>query len=260
MKSKGPVAIVTAAGKGIGAACAEELAQRGYRLALMSPSKASVALAEKLGGIGLQGSVIEEADLKRLVDMTLEKYGRIDAVVNNTGRISSILKRYSFAMSESLSATEISFDPDSQNTAQSLPDAAWHDALDLLFLNVVRMCRLVTDQMKKQGGGAIVNISSMDAREPRQCYPIGILRLALHGFSKLYADRHGRDGIRINSVLPGIIENAEMSAAEVRKAIPLNRRGTVREIAKTTAFLLSEDAGYITGQNILVDGALNRSV
>ncbi|MGH6952718.1 MAG: SDR family NAD(P)-dependent oxidoreductase, partial [Alphaproteobacteria bacterium] len=79
------VAIVTAAGKGIGAACARELAARGYGLALMSPSGASVELARELGGVGMSGSVTKAEDLKALVELALDRHGRVDAVLNNTG-------------------------------------------------------------------------------------------------------------------------------------------------------------------------------
>ena len=79
-------AVVTAAGQGIGAACARTLAERGYRLALMSRSGASVTLAEELGGVGMNGSVTEAADLEALVKRALDEFGQIDAVVNNTGK------------------------------------------------------------------------------------------------------------------------------------------------------------------------------
>ena len=124
-----PVAIVTAAGRGIGAACAHELAARGYRLALMSPSDRSVRLADELGGIGLQGSVTRPEDIDRLVQATMDAYGRIDAVVANTG------------------------DPDRADLLD-LTDDQWLGALDLIFLNVVRMARAITPIMLAQGGGA----------------------------------------------------------------------------------------------------------
>ena len=85
------------------------------------------------------------------------------------------------------------------------------------------------------------------------------LRLALAGYVKLYADRYARDGIRINNVLPGFMENWPMDDS-VRASVPMARAGKFAEVAKTVAFLLSDDAGYITGQNILVDGGVNRAI
>lgn len=254
-------AIVTASGKGIGEAIARELKARGYKLALMSTSDASIKLAKELGGIGFQGSVTEEADVKRLVDGTLERYGRIDAVVNNSGRHASIMQKHGFQGRGQINAAKLTYDPDFEtDDILELPNVVWHDILDLLVLNVVQMCRLVTEPMIRQGGGAIVNISGMESVQPRLIYPTGPVRLVLHGITKIYADRYGRHGIRMNNVLPGIIENANMDPEEIRRSVPLNRRGTLAEVAKTVAFLLSEDAGYISGQNILVDGALNRAL
>jgi NAD(P)-dependent dehydrogenase (short-subunit alcohol dehydrogenase family) len=134
-------AIVTAAGKGMGAACARELAARGYSLALMSRSEEATYLAKELGGVGLEGSVTEEADLRTLVDKTLEAYGRVDAVVNSTGHPPT-------------------------GDILDITDEEWHAGLDLVVLNVVRMARLVTPIMVRQGGGAMVNISTFSAFEP----------------------------------------------------------------------------------------------
>ena len=229
------VAIVTAASKGMGAAIARELARRSYRLALFATSDAVTALAEELGGIAVRGSVTEPADLQRLVDTTMERWGRIDAVVNNTGH-------------------------PPKGDILAIPDADWHLGLDLVLVNVVRLARLVTPAMEEAGKGAIVNISAFGAVQPGAAYPVSsVLRAGLSAFTKLYADRYAAAGIRMNSVLPGFIDSYP-ETPELIAQIPSRRFGTVEEIAATTAFLLSDEAGYITGQNLLVDGGLVKGI
>ena len=256
-----PVAIVTAAGRGIGAACARELAKRGYALALMSPSGSSVTLAEELGGIGLNGSVTEPADLERLVTTTLERHGRIDAVINNTGRHGQFATASgAYDDDDTVTGPRLGYDPDYAPDLLAIADDAWHDAFDMLVLSAIRMARLIAPVMVEQGGGAVVNISDMTAPQPRLVYPVAVLRRALGGFTKLFADRFGRHGVRMNNLLPGLIDNYEETTDSMLGAIPMGRAGTVGEIAATAAFLLSDDAGYITGQSIVADGALNRAI
>lgn len=230
------VAIVTAASKGLGAACARELAARGYSLALMSRSGGATNLAEELGGVGFRGSVTEEADLRALVDGTLDAYGRVDAVVSGTGH------------------------PPSGEEILDIPEEDWHAGLDMVVLNVVRMARLVTPAMLRGGGGALVNVSTFSAFEPSDEFPVSsALRSALAGFTKLYADRYAADNIRMNNVLPGYMNNNEIDE-ETLGSIPMRRPGAVEEVAKAAAFLVSPDASYITGQNLRVDGGVTRSV
>ena len=124
MESKS--AIVTAAGKGIGAAIARELHAHGYRLALLSASGGAETLAAELDGFGLTGSVTDPGVLNRLVEETMSRYGRIDAVVNNTGHAP-------------------------KGPLLDIPDSDWHTGLDLLLLNVVRIARLVTPIMLLSG-------------------------------------------------------------------------------------------------------------
>jgi NAD(P)-dependent dehydrogenase (short-subunit alcohol dehydrogenase family) len=125
------VAIVTAASRGMGAATARELARRKYALVLLATSDGVVDLARELDGIAVKGSVTEPADLKRLVETALDRHGRIDALVNNTGH-----------------------PPASDLLAIS--DADWREGFDIALMNVIRLARLVTPHMKK--GGSIVNV------------------------------------------------------------------------------------------------------
>lgn len=229
------VAIITAASRGMGAAIARELAGTGYKVALMSTSGAADELAQELDGIAVKGSVLESNDLQNLVDATIENYGRIDAVVNNTGH-------------------------PPKGDLLAISDDDWHFGMDMVMMNVVRMARIVTPIMQEQGNGAIVNISTFAAFEPNSSFPVSAtLRAALASFTKLYADQYAKDGIRMNNLLPGFIDSYPESA-EIVAQIPTGRFGTVSEIAKTAGFLLSDGAGYITGQNIRVDGGISRSV
>jgi len=229
------VAIITAASRGMGAAIARELAERDYRVALMSTSGNADNLADELGGIAVQGSVLNVVDLENLVSKTMDTYGRVDAVVNNTGH-------------------------PPKGDLLSISDDDWHLGMDMVMLNVVRMARLVTPIMQTQGHGAIVNISTFAAFEPSASFPVSAtFRAALASFTKIYADQYAPENIRMNNVLPGFIDSYPESD-EIVARIPMGRFGKVEEIAKTTAFLVSDDASYITGQNLRVDGGITRSV
>ena len=229
------VAVVTAAGRGIGAACARKLADEGYTPVLLSKSGAAVDVAEELGGVGFEGSVTEPDDLAALVEAATDRYGRIDAVVNNTGHPAT-------------------------GPLLEIDDDAWHEGLDLVLLNVVRMARLVTPIMRDAGGGAIVNVSTFSAFEPSPDFPVSsVLRAGLGSFTKLYADQHAAHGIRMNSVLPGFVDSYEVDE-ETRAKIPMGRPAGTDEIADVVAFLCSPEASYLTGQNVRVDGGLTDSI
>ncbi|HSR15114.1 MAG TPA: SDR family oxidoreductase [Gemmatimonadales bacterium] len=235
MGSVRPVALVTAAGRGIGAACARALSEAGYGVAVMSRGTEAEVLAGELDGIGVRGDVTRPGDLASLVKSALHRWGRIDGVVISTGH-------------------------PPKGELLALTDDDWQAGADLLLLNVIRLARLVTPVMEGQGGGAIVNVSSLVAEEPDARFPVSsVHRAGLGAFTKLYADRYARAGIRMNTVLPGYVENYEVDEA-TRKAIPLGRPATLAEVAATVRFLLSDEAGAITGQQIRVDGGLGRGV
>lgn len=229
------VAVVTAGGSGMGAAAAKRLAADGFKVAILSSSGKGEALAAELGGIGVTGSNQSNDDLKRLIDATMEKWGRIDALVNSAGH-----------------------GPRAQIV--EITDEQWHTGLDVYLMNVIRPVRLVTPIMQAQKSGAIVNISTAWVFEPSSMFPTSaVFRAGLASFSKIYADTYAAEGIRINNVLPGWIDSLP-ATEERRDGVPMKRYGTSAEVAATISFLVSEGAGYITGQNLRVDGGITRSV
>ncbi|MBE9114544.1 SDR family oxidoreductase [Lusitaniella coriacea LEGE 07157] len=232
------VAIVTAASRGIGAGCAKELAARGYQVSLIARSDRVLYLAQELNGIAIQGSISVFEDLERLVQNTLNKFGRIDAVVNSFG------------------------DPP-RSELLDIDDEMWLENFEMLFLSVVRIAKLVTKPMQEQGGGAIVNISACDSQEPELGTAFsGTLRAAMEGFTKLYAKRYRADRIRMNSVAPFFVADSieELEGWNVPSDLMWGRPTTYSELAKTVAFLISDDAKFITGTTLKVDEARSAAI
>jgi NAD(P)-dependent dehydrogenase (short-subunit alcohol dehydrogenase family) len=231
----GKVAIITAGGSGMGAGAARKLAADGFTVAILSSSGKGEALAAELGGIGVTGSNQSNDDLKRLVDLTMERFGRIDALVNSAGH-------------------------GPRAPLLDLSDEDWHRGMEVYFLNVVRPTRLVTPIMQAQKSGAIVNISTFAAFEPDPVFPTsGVFRAGLAAYTKLFSDRYAPDNIRMNNVLPGFIDSLP-EKSEFKERIPMGRYGTVDEVSELIALLASDRAAYITGQNIRIDGGITRSV
>lgn len=228
------VAVVTAGGSGMGAAVAKRLAADGYKLAILSSSGKGEALAKELGGIGVTGSNQSNEDLQRLTDLALERFGRIDVLVNSAGH-------------------------GPRAAILDITDEQWHTGLDVYLMNVIRPTRIIAPVMVRQRAGAIVNISTAWAFEPSSMFPTSaVFRAGLASYTKIFADTYAADNVRMNNVLPGWIDSLP-ATEERRESVPMQRYGKSEEIAATVAFLASEGAGYITGQNIRVDGGLTRS-
>jgi NAD(P)-dependent dehydrogenase (short-subunit alcohol dehydrogenase family) len=229
------VAVITAGGSGMGADAARRLAADRFKVAILSSSGKGEALARELGGVGVTGSNRSPDDLRRLIDRTLEAWGRIDVLVNSGGH-------------------------GPRAPVLELSDEDWHTGLDVYLMNVIRPTRLVTPVMQQQKGGSIINISTYATFEPDPLFPTsGVFRAGLAAFTKLFADKYAADNVRMNNILPGFIDSLP-ETEERRQRIPMGRYGRSEEIAATIAFLASPGGGYITGQNIRVDGGITRSV
>jgi NAD(P)-dependent dehydrogenase (short-subunit alcohol dehydrogenase family) len=233
--SDAKVAVVTAGGSGMGAASARRLAADGFKVAILSSSGKGEALAAELGGLGITGSNQVPADLERLVEAVMTRWGRIDVLVNSAGH-------------------------GPRAPILDITDEDWHRGMEVYFLNVARAARLVTPIMVARKGGTIINISTAWVFEPSAMFPTSaVFRAGLAAYTKVFADTYAADNVRMNNVLPGWIDSLP-ATEERRQSVPMRRYGTSEEIAATVAFLASDGAGYITGQNIRVDGGLMRSV
>lgn len=229
------VAVITAGGSGMGAGAARKLAQDGFKVAILSSSGKGEVLGRELGGLGVTGSNQSNEDVKRLIDATMDRWGRIDVLVNSAGH-------------------------GPRGPVLDLTDDDWHRGMEVYFLSAVRPIRLVTPVMQAQKAGVIINISTFAAFEPDAAFPTsGVFRAGLASYTKLYADRYAAENIRMNNILPGFIDSFPETEA-IRARIPMGRYGRVAEIAGVVSFLASDSAGYITGQNLRVDGGITRSV
>lgn len=233
--AKDKVALITAAGSGMGADAARRLTAQGCKVAILSSSGKGEALAEDLGGVGVTGSNRSVEDLQRLVDLAMRRWGRIDVLVNSAGH-------------------------GPKGPVLEISDDDWHEGMEVYLLNVIRPTRLVAPIMAAQGGGAIINISTFAAFEPDPLFPTsGVFRAGLASFTKLFADRFAADNVRMNNVLPGFIDS--LPEAEDRRArIPMGRYGKAEEVSALIAYLASDEAAYMTGQNLRIDGGLTRAV
>ncbi len=233
--AKDKVALITAGGSGMGADSARRLAAGGYKVTILSSSGKGEALAKELGGAGVTGSNRSVEDLQRLVDLAMGKWGRIDVLVNSAAH-------------------------GPKGPVLEISDADWHEGMEVYLLNVIRPARLVAPIMARQGGGAIINISTFAAFEPDPLFPTsGVFRAGLASFTKLFADRYAPQNVRMNNVLPGFIDSLP-ETEDRRTRIPMGRYGRADEVSGLIAYLASDDAAYMTGQNLRIDGGLTHAV
>ena len=227
------ICMIVGGGRGMGAATAREMHQRGYKMALMSPSESCEILADELGAIAHRGVAENGDDLKAFFDKTMAAYGRIDAVLMHVGG-------------------------PPKGDLLAIADDDWDKANQMIIKPVVRMAKLVTPVMQAQGGGAIVNVTTFSSFEPSLTFPTSsVYRVGVSSFTKLYSDRYAADNIRMNCLLPGFTDSLDLPQKFADMA-PMKRLAKAEEQAKAAAFLLTDDSSFITGQSLRSDGGLTR--
>lgn len=245
----GKAAIVTGGTQGIGRATVELLAREGAKVAVVARGRdgleATCAAVRAAGGTAtpVQADVANAADCERVVAETLAAFGRVDILVNNAGT----------------SAT---------GEFASVTDEAWQSDFDLKLFGAIRLARLAIPHMRRQGGGRIVNVTNIGAKQPRaKSMPTTVTRAAGLAFTKALSKEYAADNVLVNTVCIGLVRAAqhERRAAkagtdveqlyrEMAKEIPLGRVGRAEEAAAVIAFLVSAPASFVTGSSVNLDG------
>jgi len=256
LELEGKTVLVTGGSDGLGRALCHRLVAEGAKAAFCGRDPvrmdATRAALEEAGGevLGVMADVTRSADLARFVDAALERFGRIDGVVNNAGRS---------AGKPLLQITDEEFEAD----------------LDLKLHAAARLCRLTLEHLAERGG-AIVNVLAIGAKTPGpSSMPSSVSRAAGMALTKALSKEAGPHGVRVNAVLIGLVESGQwdrMAAASgtpiedfyetmgANAGIPLGRVGRASEFADLVAFLLSPRAGYVSGTAINLDGGLCATV
>jgi NAD(P)-dependent dehydrogenase (short-subunit alcohol dehydrogenase family) len=243
-KLQGKTALITGASKGLGKAMALALAEHGVRLALVSRNleqlNETAAAVRTLGAEAavFQADVTDEAQIAQLEKAVTEKFGRVQILINNAGI----------------------------NIRKPITDftlAEWRQVMDTNLTGVFLMCRAFVPQMKGQGYGRILNLTSMMSHVSiagRTAYSAS--KTGLLGFTRALALELAPEKITVNGISPGpiatemnapLMQNPELNQQFISK-IPLGRWGKVGEIGQLAVYLCSEDAGFITGTDVLIDG------
>jgi 3-oxoacyl-[acyl-carrier protein] reductase len=255
LKLTNKVAIVLAASKGLGKAIATSLSAEGARVIIGSRDAAELAKAahdiQKLTGnevIAIPVDVSDGDEIKDFINQAANKFGRIDILLNNAGGPPF-------------------------NKFENFDDIAWQKAFELNLLSVARTSRHVLPYMQKAGSGRIINIISGSVKAVLANSVLSTsMRMGVVGLAKLMADEFGAYNITVNNVAPGMIltdrlkhtlpqgVDTEQALKEKAANVPLGRIGKPEELAALVTFLASEQAAYISGTTIQVDGGANRSI
>ena len=241
---RGRTAIVCGASAGMGLSAAESLAAEGANVAMFGRRRELLELeAERLGALAVRGDLTVPGDLERLVERTLEAFGGIDVLVNNGGG-------------------------PPRTAALDLTDRSIEEAVELLLLSAVRLTNLCLPHLRTSGHGRVITITSSSVREPIDNLALSnAIRPGVIGWANTLAREVGPDGVTVNSIAPGRIETERLvevypdgpTDADLLP-IPLRRFGRPREVGDVICFLASDQASYVTGTVIPIDGGLTRGL
>jgi len=249
----GKVAVITGGSEGLGRACALKFAQEGARVALCARRKAILEqTAERIRNatgadvLAVPADVTKADQVEAFISQVIARFGRIDILVNNAGTSAA-------------------------GAFEQVDDRAWQQDLDLKLMAAVRCCRLVIPHMRRQGGGRIINVTTVGGKAPgTRALPTTVTRAAGINLTKSLANEYAAEGIRVNTVCLGLVKSVQWERRakgdveayyrEVGKRVPLGRVGEAEEFADLVAFLASERAGYITGTAINFDGGMSAVV
>lgn len=249
---QGKTAIITGGSKGIGLETALSLAAEGAQVAIVARNleplqKAAELIADKTGvePLVIQADVSVEEEVRRAVELTIERFGTVDILVNNAGTSAA-------------------------RPFEEVSTEAWTADLDLKLFGAVHFSRAVIPYMRKNGGGAILNVTAILGKTPfASSLPTSVSRAAGLALTKAMSRDLASDNIRVNTVCIGLIQSDQIEqnwkkvapeltweqfSADPRHGIPLGRIGRAEEAAKVITFLVSETASYVTGTAVNIDG------
>jgi len=241
---KGRTALVCGASSGLGLATAEALAAEGANVTMFARRRDELERqADRIGALSVRGDVALPHDTDRAVATTLEAFGGLDILVWNSGG------------------------PTPGTATEITPDSL-EQAVELMLQPLVRLVRASLAHLEQSAGGRILAITSLAAKEPTAHLALSnMLRPAVHGYVKTLADEVGPSGITANCIAPGRIATARLDqlypggpSEEQLAQIPLRRWGTPEEFGDVVCFLASDRARYVSGQTVVVDGGLQRSL